>query len=160
MKFYPGTNSPVPLDAQAQIRKDRFLQASWRSHYALAQERKRAEDSHEWTLRIPREAMDIILADPSLGVREHLALAATSPELRRLYHNSHIWQEILQTRTVPRNGVQVLYERPGYSPRPPGGLDHLATAPQKKKANGPNFKRLHDPYSLHRDAISGIHDHV
>ncbi|KAJ7091161.1 hypothetical protein C8R44DRAFT_413797 [Mycena epipterygia] len=108
MKYYPGSNSLVPPHVQAMIRKDPQNQASWRRGYAADQERKRAENSSDWTLPIPRELMDIILGNPCLGVREHLALAATSPELRRLYHNSDIWSTITQNRTMPVNGVQVM----------------------------------------------------
>ncbi|KAJ7485647.1 hypothetical protein FB451DRAFT_62538 [Mycena latifolia] len=161
MKFYPGSGSKlrVPLAVQAGIRKDPSRQATWRALYAADQARKRAEDSGDWTLRLPRELMDVILADPSLGVREHLALAAAAPELRRLYHNSDIWSEILKTRTIPLNGVQVVYDRQAYQSGVPRKLRHLATAPQKKKAHGGFFMALHEPYSLHRVAVRDIRNH-
>lgn len=79
MKYYPGSDELVPPQVKAKIRKSPYLQARWRASYH-EQQRKRAENSGSWSLPIPREIMDIILADPALGVREHVALAG---ELRR-----------------------------------------------------------------------------
>jgi hypothetical protein len=75
MQYYVGSTTPVPASVQENIRNDPYLRASWKRHYAADQARKRAEDLQSWSLCLPRELMDIIIADPSLGVREHLALA-------------------------------------------------------------------------------------
>jgi hypothetical protein len=56
--------------------------APWLTTYKPGQQihianlsRLRAEDCADWPFLIPREVMDKILGDPTLGVREHLALA-------------------------------------------------------------------------------------
>ncbi|KAJ6463818.1 hypothetical protein C8R47DRAFT_1156872 [Mycena vitilis] len=159
LKYYPGSNSPVSPETQANIRRDPLLRAAWKARYHYAQERVKAEDSGSWSLSVPREVMDIILADPCLGVREHVALAATSSELRRLYHSTDVWStEISQKRTTPKNGVQVI--APTYSNAPyTRRLNHLATAPQKKKANGAFFKALAERYGSHSNAITAILKH-
>jgi len=97
--------------------------------------------------------MDMILGDECLGIREHIAVAATCPALRRLYHNSDIWSIICECRTVPMNGQQRSLELNKIGPLPAPALRKLATAPQKKKANGPYFKELTDSYSMHNKAI-------
>lgn len=48
------------------------------AHTARTRAKKRAEDVYDWPFSIPREVMDTILSDPTLGVREHLLLAGGS----------------------------------------------------------------------------------
>lgn len=78
---------------------------AYKEHLAARErERKRAEDIANWPFHIPREVMDDILASTALGVREHLALAATCTSLRRIYHNNDVFKAVVECRFVPVNG--------------------------------------------------------
>ncbi|GJE89768.1 hypothetical protein PsYK624_058750 [Phanerochaete sordida] len=123
-------------------------------------EKKRAEDIADWPFRIPREIMGTILASPDLGVREHLALAATCCALRRMYHSNEVWAEIRRHRTVPVNGRYRRLSFTGGIYKDDRMLQHLATRPQKKKANGPFMKRLAEPYGGHYEAVKGVRHYV
>ncbi|KAK7045942.1 hypothetical protein VNI00_006937 [Paramarasmius palmivorus] len=161
MEFYPGSKRRVDEETKAKIRTDPMLKASWQAHYEYLNSRTRTEDSADWPITLPREIMDIIMGDPSLGIREHLALAATCAALRRCYHHNDIWHDIRKMRCVSKNGRQVPLEIQLYTRRPPDSKQmlHLATSPQKKKANGPYFKELADPYSLHKVSIKDCWKH-
>ncbi|KAF7295428.1 hypothetical protein MIND_01082400 [Mycena indigotica] len=158
LKYYPGTIKPVPAEEQAEVLNDKGKLKQWQDDFMRgrpAQQRARAEDYVTWTLPLPREIMDMILGDPVLGVREHLMLAATCPELRRLYHSYDIWSIIMDHRTIPLNGKSVFLSskrspEPAFITDPPKGLlAKLATAPQKKKAYGAFFKPMYEAYASH-----------
>ncbi|KAF7322501.1 hypothetical protein HMN09_00028600 [Mycena chlorophos] len=159
LKFYPGTIKRVPAQEQAEILNDPTRLKKWQQDFLsgrATQKRARAEDYISWSLPIPREIMDMILGDEALGVREHLILAATCPELRRLYHSNDIWSVIMNCRTLPINGSPIAPGSVGtfkvHGAQPSPRLQRLATAPQKKKANGAFFKPLEEQYSLHNIA--------
>lgn len=125
---------------------------------AHTRERARAENIADWPFRIPRETMDQILADSTLGVREHLALAATCPALRRMYHNNDIFKEVVKCRFLPIDG------RPKYAHWEQYGrsdtiLQHIATRRQKRKGNGPFMKAIGETYMVHREALQAARKH-
>lgn len=68
------------------------------------------------------------------------------------------WNQILKTRTMPKNGVQV--PQPYFNMPPTPKLNHLATWHQKKKAHGAFFKALEERYGSHSDAITALLRHV
>lgn len=92
---------------------------------ARKRERKRVEDITNWPFHIPREIMDVILASTDLGVREHLALAATCTSLRRMYYKDDVFKAVVECRFVPVNGLGRYARRYGDDKI----LRHLATKP-------------------------------
>lgn len=135
------------------------LQAYKEAEENTRRERKRAEDVGHWPFTVPREVMDMILSYTDLGIREHIALAATCTAFRRIYHNNVVWRAVIETRPVPKNGT-LSYARWTGSRRDDRMLRVLATRPQKRKANGPFMKTLVEAYGEHYVAIDVVRKHV
>ena len=168
-----ASSSSRNTTSRSAIPHNPYLDAYRKQQEEYSREKNRAEDIGNWPFHIPREIMDLILADPTLGVREHLALASTCPALRRIYHNNDVFNNVRLYRTLPINGQP----RIPYSGRHPEtlivgqfpnerlihndrSLSHLATKPQKKKANGPFMKKLVEMYAAHNAARQAAWEHV
>ena len=132
--------------------KEAFQHEQMREEY----EKQHAEDIADRPFRIPHEVMDVILASPDLGMREHLALAATCPALRRICSNHDAFADVVHCHTVPENDIS-RYLYAAYGPRDGRALRHLATRP---RVPGPSATPLAGPCATHQTVVRDIRKHL